>query len=80
MIESQPDEGFEVYITTSVVADNAVCSRQIHLRFNKVMILIDNERELEQISNRILNALETIKSRVAPGERKVTFARSKDEG
>ena len=78
-IGNLPDEGFEVYITTSVVADNAVCSKQIHLRFNKVIILIDNEKELEQISNRILDALATLKSRVAPGECRVTFERPKHE-
>ncbi len=76
-LKSQPDEGFDVFITTSVVADNAVCSRQIHLKFNKVMILLDNDKELIEISNRILDAIETIKSRVAPGERRVTFAKEK---
>lgn len=78
-LRSQSDEGFEVYITTATVADNAICSKQIHLRFNKVAILIDNEKELERISNRILNALETLKSRAAPGQARVFPARSKNE-
>lgn len=78
-LKDQPDEGFDIYITTSVVADNAVCSRQIHLKFNKIVILLDNEKELEQISNRILDAITTLKSRAAPGERRVTFARPKNE-
>lgn len=75
-LRDQPGDGFEVYITTSIVADNAICSKQIHLRFNKVAILLDNEKELEKISNRILNALETLKSRVAPGQARVFPAES----
>jgi hypothetical protein len=78
-LRSNPEDGFEVYITTSVVADNAICSKQIYLKFNKVFILLENEKELTEIDNRIRDAIETLKSRAAPGERRVTFARNKNE-
>lgn len=78
-LRSNPEDGFEVYITTSVVADNAICSKQIYLKFNKVVILLDNEKELEQIGNRILHAVATLQSGAPPGKARVTLEKPNHE-